>query len=84
VLDPTEAELGFKGNVRLRALEGGAVIEADADLVREGYKERLLALSAPWAAELEARGGRLLRATSSDPPIEVVRQILRAVAEARR
>jgi hypothetical protein len=65
VLDPAEAELGFHGNVRLRALEGGAVVEADADLVREGYKERLAALAAPWASELEARGGRLLEATSA-------------------
>ncbi|MEP7126327.1 MAG: DUF58 domain-containing protein, partial [Byssovorax sp.] len=84
VLDPVEADLGFHGNVRLRAMEGDAVIEADADAVRAVYKERLLALSTPWEKELEARGGRLIRATSADPPVAVVRAILKAVQEARR
>ena len=84
VLDPAEAELGFTGNVRLRALEGSTVIEADADAVRAAYKERLLAESTPWERELSARGGRLLRATSGDPPIDVVRSILKAIQEARR
>jgi uncharacterized protein (DUF58 family) len=84
VLDPVEAELGFSGNVRLRAVEGDTVVEADADAVRATYKERLLALSAPWESELSARGGRLIRATSADPPVAVVRAILKAVQEARR
>jgi uncharacterized protein (DUF58 family) len=84
VLDPVEADLGFSGNVRLRAMEGDAVVEADADAVRAVYQERLLALSTPWEKELEARGGRLIRATSGDPPVAVVRAILKAVQEARR
>jgi uncharacterized protein (DUF58 family) len=84
VLDPVEANLSFKGNVRLRALEGGAVVEADADAVRETYRARIAAISETWARELSARGGRLLRSTSADPPADVVRSVVRAVAEARR
>jgi uncharacterized protein (DUF58 family) len=84
VLDPAEAELGFTGNVRLRAAEGDTVVEADADAVRAVYKERLLALSTPWESELSARGGRLVRATTADEPVTVVRAILKAVQEARR
>ena len=84
ILDPTEANLAFSGNVRLRALEGDAVVEADADAVRETYQARLNAIADHWGTQLNARGGRLLRATSSDPPTELVRQIVRAIAEARR
>lgn len=84
VLDPAEATLSFKGNVRLRALEGGAVVEADADAVREAYRAKLEELTGTWSRELAARGGRLLRSTTTDPPAEVVRSIMRAIAEARR
>jgi uncharacterized protein (DUF58 family) len=84
VLDPTEAELDFEGNVRLRALEGGAVVEADAGAVRAQYQARLAALTEVWARELASRGGRLLRATSADPPTDVVRALVQAIAEVRR
>jgi uncharacterized protein (DUF58 family) len=84
VLDPVERELGFRGTVRLRALEGDAVVEADADLVRSVYRQRLAAVAASWASDLEARGGRFVDVTTTDPPTEVVRSILLAVAEARR
>ncbi|KYG07746.1 hypothetical protein BE21_27625, partial [Sorangium cellulosum] len=55
VLDPSEAELDFEGNVRLRALEGGAVVEADAGAVRAQYKARLAALADGWARALASR-----------------------------
>ncbi|WP_437725201.1 DUF58 domain-containing protein [Sorangium sp. So ce861] len=84
VLDPSEAELDFEGNVRLRALEGGAVVEADAGAVRAQYKARLAALTDVWARALASRGGRLLRATSADPPTDVVRALVQAIAEVRR
>ncbi|WP_437317817.1 DUF58 domain-containing protein [Sorangium sp. So ce385] len=84
VLDPSEAELDFEGNVRLRALEGGAVVEADAGAVRAQYKARLAALADAWARALASRGGRLLRATSADPPTDVVRALVQAIAEVRR
>ncbi len=84
VLDPAEADLAFSGNVRLRALEGGAVVEADADAVRAAYRERLAAIAERWSIELRARGGRLLSVTSADRPTEVVRAIVQRIAEARR
>jgi uncharacterized protein (DUF58 family) len=84
VLDPAEVSLEFSGTVRLRALEGEAVVEADADAVRAIYKERLGAIGEIWQRELTARGGRRIDAATGDPPVEVVRRILAAVAEARR
>lgn len=84
VLDPSERDLGFHGTVRLRALEGEAVVEADADLVRSSYQERLDAIAAAWRHDLEARGGRVLDVTTAEPATEVVRSILLAVAEGRR
>jgi uncharacterized protein (DUF58 family) len=84
ILDPTEASLAFHGNVRLRALEGGAVVEADADAVREVYRARLEAIAERWSQDLNARGGRLVRATTADPPGDVARSIVRAIAEVRR
>ncbi len=84
VLDPSERDLAFQGTVRLRALEGEAVVEADADLVRSAYRERLAAIGSAWAKDLKGRGGRLLDVTTSDAATDVVRSILLAVAEARR
>lgn len=82
VLDPAEAELPFSGSVRLRALEGDVVVEADVDEVRAAYKERLAALTRSWTQDVEGRGGRLVRAVTSDDPTEVARAIVRAIAEA--
>lgn len=83
VLDPMEADLGFSGHVRLRALEGDVVVEADAQEVRAAYEERMAAIAERWAKELSARGGRLVQATTDKPPAEVVRAVVRAVSEAR-
>ncbi|MEZ4300725.1 MAG: DUF58 domain-containing protein [Polyangiaceae bacterium] len=82
VLDPTEAELSFSGSVRLRALEGDVVVEADVDEVRAAYKSRLADLTQAWTRDVEARGGRLVRAVTSDDPTAVARAVVRAVAEA--
>jgi hypothetical protein len=84
VLDPSERDLAFTGTVRLRALEGDLVVEADADAVRATYRERLAGIAAAWSNDLEARGGRLVDATTSDNATDVVRTILLAVAESRR
>src|SRR5262249_2250388 len=83
VLDPAEAELPFSGSVRLRALEGGVVVEADVDEVRAAYKERLDILTRGWTKDVEGRGGRLVRAVTSDDPTHVTRALVRAIAEAR-
>src|SRR6185369_8859017 len=50
VLDPAEAALPFSGNVRLRALEGGDVVEADADQVRGAYLARLASIGEAWSS----------------------------------
>lgn len=84
VLDPAEAVLDFKGHVRLRAVEGGAVVEADADAVRAEYQARLAAIAASWERELTGRGGRLIRATTADDATEVVRAIVGAAGAGRR
>ena len=82
VLDPTEVELPFSGSVRLRSLEGDVVVEADVDEVRAAYKGRLDDLTRSWTKDVEARGGRLVRAVTSEDPTNVVRAVLRAIAEA--
>jgi uncharacterized protein (DUF58 family) len=78
-LDPAEADFPFTGTVRLRALEGGAVVETDAATARERYLEALEALTHRWREAVVRRGGRFVRATSADPPVQVIREIVRAV-----
>jgi uncharacterized protein (DUF58 family) len=84
VLDPTERDLAFRGKVRLRAIEGEGVVVTDADAVRGAYRERLAAHTEACRRAVEAEGGRLVQACSSDDPVDVVRDVLRAIAEARR
>jgi uncharacterized protein (DUF58 family) len=84
VLDPRERDLSFRGKVRLRALEGSEVVVTDADAVRGEYQARLAAHTESCRRAVEQAGGRLVRATSSDDAVQVVRQILQAIAEARR
>ena len=78
-LDPAELEFPYKGTVRLRALEGTAVVETDADVTRDRYRASLNALTNAWQNTLTARGGRLLRVTTADDPVQVVRKIVENV-----
>jgi uncharacterized protein (DUF58 family) len=78
-LDPAEVAFPFTGTVRLRALEGGAVVETEASVARERYLEALDGLTRSWRQAVEGRGGRFVRTTSADPPVEVVREIVRSV-----
>ena len=78
-LDPAEVDFPFTGTVRLRALEGGAVVETDAATARERYKVALEELTDRWRKSVVRRGGRFVRATSADAPVQVVREIVRAV-----
>ena len=78
-LDPAEAEFPFTGTVRLRALEGNAVVETDAATARGRYLDALDGLTRRWREAVVQRGGRFVRATSADPPVQVVREIVRAV-----
>jgi uncharacterized protein (DUF58 family) len=79
VLDPAEVEFPFSGTVRLRALEGGAVVETDAETARERYLDSLGTLTADWQEAVRARGGRFVRSVSSQDPVQVVREIVQSV-----
>ncbi len=83
ILDPMEVSFGFSGHVRLRAMEGNAVVETDADEVRAMYLDRIRSIGATFAEELAKRGGRFVDASTDKPPAEVVRSVVRAVSEAR-
>ncbi len=79
VLDPDEASFPFDGSVRLRAMEGGGVVETDASEVRARYLEALERLHDAWAAAMTRRGGRFMRCVTTDDPVRVVRQIVERV-----
>jgi uncharacterized protein (DUF58 family) len=82
VLDPVESTLAFDGSVRLRAMEGTAVVETDAAVARAGYLAKLADLQREWRAALEARGGRLVVTETTDDPVSTVRRVLSAAAGA--
>jgi uncharacterized protein (DUF58 family) len=80
VLDPVELTFPFEGTVRLRALEGGAVIETDADSTRARYLARLAEIAEGWAVKLTSHGGQFMRVSTADDPAEIVRKAVSAVA----
>lgn len=79
VLDPLESEFPFDEPVRLRASESSAVIETDGQSARQGYLAALEGIRAHWDDQLVPRGGRLVRAVTSDDPVAAVRSILLAL-----
>ena len=83
VLDPDEASFPFEGPVRLRAFEHGpgdaTIVQTDGPAVRAAYLARLEAHATLWREELARQGGMLVRATTSDDPVRVVREVLRAI-----
>jgi uncharacterized protein (DUF58 family) len=78
-LDEAEASFSFSGMVRLRALEGGTVVETDADETRTAYLGALAGLTEKWERAIVGRGGRFVRAISDRPPVSVVRDVVEAV-----
>jgi uncharacterized protein (DUF58 family) len=84
ILDPEEATFPFDGPVRLRAMESGpgdaTVVQTDGPAVRKEYLARLEARAAMWREVLAHHGGSLVRATTLDDPVRVVRDVLRAIA----
>jgi hypothetical protein len=80
VLDPVEAEFPFSEPVRLKAAEGDYVVETDGETAREGYLEALEGIASRWHDTLVMRNGRLLRGTTRDDPVAVVRSVLQAVS----
>jgi uncharacterized protein (DUF58 family) len=79
MLDLAEASFPFSGTVRLRALEGNAVVETDADATRDRYIGALAQLTQRWREAVLNRGGRFLSATSAEDPVSVVRAIVQSV-----
>lgn len=80
VLSPDEATLPFRDHARFASLEGDIVIEADPEQLRDGYRARLDALAEEWNGELVRHGGALVRATTDDDPVAVVRSLTMAIA----
>jgi uncharacterized protein (DUF58 family) len=78
VLDPAEASFPFAGPVRLRASEGSTLVETDATEARAGYLAALETIAERWSSRLLSRGGRLVRAVTSDDPIDAVRGVVLA------
>lgn len=78
VLDPAEASFPFEGPVRLRASEGDALVETDATEVKAAYLSALDAIATAWQDRLLERGGRLIRAVTTDDPVAVVRAVVLA------
>jgi uncharacterized protein (DUF58 family) len=78
VLDPDEVDFPFGGTVRLRSLEGGVVVETDAEVTRAAYQAKLASLTADWERLMTARGARLVRAVTSQDPVKTVREIVQA------
>lgn len=84
ILDPEEATFPFDGPVLLRAAEAGpgepSLVQTDGPGARAAYLARLDALAASWRDALSRHGGALVRATTGDDPIGVVRDVLRTIA----
>jgi len=78
-LDPAEVDFPFSGTVRLRALEGGTVVETDAESTRDQYIEALEQLTRGWSDAITRRGGRMLRVTTDADAVGVVRSVVEAV-----
>jgi uncharacterized protein (DUF58 family) len=78
ILDPDEVDFPFGGTVRLRSLEGGVVVETDAEVTRDAYQQRLANLAASWDRAMTARGARLVRAVTNTDPVRAVREIVQA------
>lgn len=79
VLDRSEATFPFEGTVRLRALEGQTVVETDAHASRDRYLGALEELTQAWKDGIIQRGGRFVAATTDDSPIDVVRDLVKAL-----
>lgn len=78
VLDPDELDFPFEETTRLSSLEGNYVVDADGD-ARERYLAALAASRGVWEKALLARGGRLVRAKTTDDPVATVRSVLDAL-----
>lgn len=76
-LDPDERDFPFVETVRLRALEGGAVVETD-EAGRDRYLAALAKERETWRATLVARGAKFLSMATDQDPVFAVRAIVEA------
>ncbi len=76
-LDPDEADFPFREPVRLKALEGEAILETD-ESARASYLDALKSAQEVWRTELLARGARFLSTTTERDPVACVRAITEA------
>ncbi|HLK39968.1 MAG TPA: DUF58 domain-containing protein [Polyangiaceae bacterium] len=78
-LDPSEAEFPFTGTVRLRALEGGGVVETNAEVARDRYLDALDRLTESFRRAITTRRGRFIKARTDEPAVRVVREVVKAI-----
>jgi uncharacterized protein (DUF58 family) len=79
VLDPDEADFPFTGTVRLRAMEGDAVVETEGDQARAAYLDALAQKKEAWTRALLPRDARLVTTVTTDDPVRTVRRILESI-----
>lgn len=77
-LDPDEATFPFTETVRLKSLEGGAVVETD-EAARDRYLAALHELQGSWERALVGRGASFLPMTTDRDPVAAVRAIIEAI-----
>ena len=78
-LDPVELTFPFSGPVHLRALEGEARVETDANSARAAYLAALAEQTRVWRSRLLLRGGTLVEASTAADPVQTVRNVLDAL-----
>ena len=78
-LDPDEVDFPYTGHVRLRALEGSAVVETDADTVRDRYVAAMRELSRGWREAIVRRRGRLVETSTARSPVDVARAVVERI-----
>jgi uncharacterized protein (DUF58 family) len=76
-LDPDENDFPFVETVRLKALEGGAIVETD-EAARDRYLAALAAEREAWRQALVSRGAKFLSMTTDQDPVTAVRTIVEA------
>lgn len=75
VNDPDELDFPFEGSLRLRALEGKAVVETDGQ-AKARYQERFHAWERSLEESLVPRGVRLVYVATNEEPEKALRRIL--------
>jgi uncharacterized protein (DUF58 family) len=78
VLDSDEATFPFRETVRLKALEGNALVETD-ERAKETYLAALAELKDEWRRTLTSRGAAFVSMTTDLDPVLAVRKIIEVI-----